>query len=526
LSSPLPRGWSKVELGDVSVEIKNGISAKPDGESGTPILRISAVRPMILRADDVRFLGGDPTQWQGYRVHENDLLFTRYNGNRALVGICARVSFEPPQALVYPDKIIRVRVNESIVCPAFLERAVHVGASRAFVDNKTKTSAGQIGISGGDLRQVPFPLPPLNEQRRIVAKLEALQARSRRAREALETVPPLLEKLRQSILAAAFRGDLTKDWRAQHPNVEPASELLKRIRVERRRKWEEAELAKMKAKGKAPADDRWKARYKEPEAVDAKGLPELPGGWCWASLDELTLLVGGITKGQKRKSAAQLRMIPYLRVANVQRGHLDLVEVKTIEATEEEIAELSLVNGDILLNEGGDRDKLGRGWIWNGELPECIHQNHVFRARCASAHIEPKYVSHYANLRGQDFFVDQGKQTTNLASVSISRVRRFPIALPPAAEQRLIVQLVSNRLATATDTTSIIKTAEQKVVELERALLAKAFRGELVPQDPNDEPAEAMLARLRAEKGAAPEKRAAARGGRVARTGASRSGGR
>ena len=93
-------------------------------------------------------------------------------------------------------------------------------------------------------------------------------------------MPPLLEKLRQSILAAAFRGDLTKDWRAKHPDVEPASKLLERIRVERRKKWEEAELAKMKAKGKAPRDDRWKGKYKEPEAVDATGLPGLPEGWA------------------------------------------------------------------------------------------------------------------------------------------------------------------------------------------------------------------------------------------------------
>src|SRR6185503_10682565 len=126
---------------------------------------------------------------------------------------------------------------------------------------------------------------------RIVTKLEALQARSRRAREALDAVPPLLEKLRQSILAAAFRGDLTKDWRSKHEDVEPASELLKRIRIERRKKWEEAELAKMKAKGKAPTDDKWKAKYKEPEPVDATGLPELPEGWCWASVDDVTAFV-------------------------------------------------------------------------------------------------------------------------------------------------------------------------------------------------------------------------------------------
>ena len=132
-------------------------------------------------------------------------------------------------------------------------------------------------MSEPNIESLTFWLPPLPEQRRIVAKIEALQERSRKARAALEAIPPLLEQFRQSVLAAAFRGDLTADWRAQHPNVEPASVLLDRIRAERRRRWEEAELAKMQAKGKMPKDEKWKERYKEPEPVDPESLePEVP----------------------------------------------------------------------------------------------------------------------------------------------------------------------------------------------------------------------------------------------------------
>jgi hypothetical protein len=138
-------------------------------------------------------------------------------------------------------------------------------------------------LGAGRFAAMEVPLPPLGEQRRIVAKLEALQERSRRARDALDAIPPLLEKLRQSILAAAFRGDLTKEWRAQHPHVEPADKLLARIRLERRKKWEETELAKMVAKGKPPKDDAWKKKYVEPKPVDTEGLPRLPKGWCWAA---------------------------------------------------------------------------------------------------------------------------------------------------------------------------------------------------------------------------------------------------
>src|SRR5690606_36004057 len=127
-----------------------------------------------------------------------------------------------------------------------------------------------------------------NEQRRIVGKIEALFERSRRARQALDAIPPLIEKLRQSILAAAFRGDLTADWRAQNPDVEPASVLLERIRAERRRRWEQAYLDKLKAKGKTPKDDKWKSKYNAPAAAATAGLPSLPATWTWARVEELS----------------------------------------------------------------------------------------------------------------------------------------------------------------------------------------------------------------------------------------------
>src|SRR5205085_6907961 len=119
-------------------------------------------------------------------------------------------------------------------------------------------------------------------------------------------------------------------------------------------------------------------------------------------------------QGPERKPTQNLRPVPYLRVANVQRGFLDLGEVSKIDATEEEVAELRLEEGDVLFNEGGDRDKLGRGWIWRGELPDCIHQNHVFRARIRSGLADPKYLSWYGNSAGQAYFIAEGKQTTNL----------------------------------------------------------------------------------------------------------------
>jgi type I restriction enzyme, S subunit len=283
----LPTGWRWATLGDCAAEVRNGISTRPDEHGDVPIFRISAVRPMELRADDIRFLPGPRDQWSHYVVVPGDLLFTRYNGTRSLVGVCAVVPDSTPYR-VYPDKLIRVRIDPRQAVPKYIEKAVHVGASRAAIDQSLKTSAGQVGISGAQLKEVPIPLAPLSLQSLIVEKIEALTAKSRRAKEALDAIAPLLERFRQSVLAAAFRGDLTKDWREQNPDVEPADQLLARIRRERRARWEQAELDRLRAKDKVPKGDEWKKKYVEPEPVDAAGLPELPTGWCWTSLDAVT----------------------------------------------------------------------------------------------------------------------------------------------------------------------------------------------------------------------------------------------
>ncbi len=172
----------------------------------------------------------------------------------------------------------------------------------------------------GEVLATKVPVAPLAEQHRIVTKLDALQSKSRRAKDALDAIPPLLDRFRQSVLAAAFRGDLTADWRAKHPDVEPASELLKRIRVERRRRWEEVELAKMQAKGKASGDELWKAKYTEP--VDAAGTSGIPASWGTAELGEV---VTRLTNRLRRSHAGHLRQprrTSYLLSKHVRRNTL------------------------------------------------------------------------------------------------------------------------------------------------------------------------------------------------------------
>jgi type I restriction enzyme S subunit len=205
-----------------------------------------------------------------------------------------------------------------------------------------------------------------------------------------------------------------------------------------------------------------------------------PPGWALTTLSAIADLAGGITKGQRRKPADRLRSVPYLRVANVQRGFLDLEDVREIEATEAEIEELRLLPGDVLFNEGGDRDKLGRGWVWGGEFPECIHQNHVFRARLRSPDIVPKLISWYGNSLGQQYFIAQGKQTTNLASLNLTNLGQLPVLLPPASEQRRLVTEIEKHFSCLDAAEAALKRAQVNLKRYRAAVLKAACEGRLV----------------------------------------------
>ena len=351
-------------------------------------------------------------------------------------------------------------------------------------------TAGQLRVPAMFMSDSSIPLPPLPEQDRIVAEIEKQFTRLDASVAALKRVQANLKRYRASVLKAACEGKLVPTEaelaHAEGHDYEPANQLLERILSERRAHWESRE--------------KRRGRYKEPSSPDTSELSELPKGWVWATLSQISDLKGGATKGRRFRAGESLTEVPYLRVANVQRGYLDLSELKTIEVTQEVADQLALVPGDILFTEGGDRDKLGRGWVWKGELDGCIHQNHIFRSRLLLTEMHPEFVSWWGNSFGQTFFEHSGKQTTNLASINLSVLSSFPVPLPPLAEQRRIVAEVERRLSVIQQAEATVEANLTRAERLRQSILKQAFSGKLVLQDPNDEPASALLERIRVER--------------------------
>ena len=229
--------------------------------------------------------------------------------------------------------------------------------------------------------------------------------------------------------------------------------------------------------------------------------------WSWTTLGEIAELKGGVTKDSKHQHEPSYVEVPYLRVANVQRGSLDLSEVTRIRVSPAKAAQLALRPGDILFNEGGDRDKLGRGWVWEGQIENCIHQNHVFRARLSNGDFDPYFISMHGNTWGQRWFETHGKQTTNLASLNLTMLKSFPVPAPPLAEQQEIVAELQSIGRYEDRLSAEIVRAENRSAALRNSLLAAAFSGRLVPQDPGDEPASVLLERIAASRPAKAESR-------------------
>jgi type I restriction enzyme S subunit len=345
-------------------------------------------------------------------------------------------------------------------------------------------------VNKGKFSGLRIPVAPEDEQREIVAEIEKQFTRLEAGVAGLRRVQANLKRYRTAVLKAACEGKLvpteaelarerqkvaaaSRRWSSEEnqsrdgsatqegPGYETGAQLLERALTERRQMW------------------NGKGKYKEPTKPDTTNLPPLADGWTWARLDAMAALKGGITVDKNRKSATA-RRVPYLRVANVQRGHLDLSELKEIEAPESDIAELRLVQGDILFTEGGDRDKLGRGWIWESQVFECIHQNHVFRARLYATVMSPKFVSWWGNSFGQIHFLREGKQTTNLASINLSKLSEFPIPIPPVAEQHRIVAEVERRLSLVEELEAVVNANLQRATRLRQSILQRAFEGNLL----------------------------------------------
>jgi type I restriction enzyme S subunit len=374
--------------------------------------------------------------------------------------------------------------------------------TRDFIGSMSLVVQGALypAVRPKDIESFAFALPSINEQHRIVAKIEELFSELDKGIESLKTAREQLKVYRQALLKHAFEGKLTEAWRAANPDkLEPTTVLLARIQTEREQRYRQ-QLQQWEANGKQGSKPKAPKPLPPLSAEELEELPELPEGWGWEKLGNIADLIGGVTKG-KNLEGKETVFLPYLRVANVQDGYLDLAEIKHIEVEEGDKNKYRLEIGDVLYTEGGDKDKLGRGAVWHGQIESCIHQNHIFRARVFGGLIRPNILSLYSQTKSaKRYFFRHAKQTTNLASINLTVLANLPIAIFCQIEQEQILQEIEARLSEADQLDQTLTASLQQAEALRQSILKKAFSGQLVAQDASDEPAAALLARIKAER--------------------------
>ncbi|MDX5386393.1 MAG: restriction endonuclease subunit S [Marinobacter sp.] len=355
------------------------------------------------------------------------------------------------------------------------------------------------------LKKCDFPLPPFNEQKRIVAKIEELFSELDNGIAALKTAREQLKVYRQAVLKHAFEGKLTAKWREENADkLESPEQLLARIQQEREaryqqqleewvsavKKWEEQGKERKKPGKPKPLKD-W---GELPKDVLTK-LPILPDSWAWGKLGFLTT---GVEYGTSAKSS-ESGLIPVIRMGNLQNGGIDWSDL-VYTSDSEEIEKYSLRRNDVLFNRTNSPELVGKTARYKGEQP-ALFAGYLIRVNQIETIALPGYVNYFLNSHIAKQYGNSVKTDgVNQSNINGEKLQNYPFPFCSIEEQSVIVEMLEEKLSLTDASLQEIAVQLDKAETLRQSILKKAFSGQLVPQAPNDEPASELLARIQAER--------------------------
>ena len=509
----LPRGWILCEIGDVLDDIE--LTRKNEENREILYVDISSICNKSNRITSPKHINlSDAPSRARQKIRVGDVLFSTvrpYLRNIAAVdqefdGEIASTGFAVLRAATGVD-------------PRYLFYKC------IFHDFVSALTGEQYGVSYPAVKEEqvkarPLELPPTHEQRRIVERIDALFEDIDRGVDSLRAAKNGIALYRQSLLKSAFEGCLTADWRARNPDMlESPDALLARIREEREslyqtalNEWEQAlaEWENLGQQGRKPTKPRQPADFSVVAGAATDDFAGTPAHWLWLPLLMLGQVTGGLTKNQKRK-ALPLKA-KYLRVANVYSNRLELDDIREVGVTEAELRKTRLVTGDLLFVEGnGSIEQIGRVAIWDGSLADMTHQNHLIRFSTNGLLFSRFTLYFMMSPIGRKRITAQASSTSGLHTLSISKVEALLVPVCSSAEQAEIVRILDSRLEAVDKLDAEIDASLARADALRQSILKKAFAGQLVPQNPDDEPASDLLKRIQAGRARTPARSRRAR---------------
>lgn len=461
-----PAAWARVPLREVAHLVLGKMLDKAKRTAGTPMpyLRNTNVRWHGFNLDDIYEMPFEPREIERYSAREGDVMICE-GGEPGR----AAVWHGPP--IMFQKAIHRVRPRDSAFDPRWLVwHLQHDAATGRLAESFTGTTIKH--LTGSALGRYEIVLPPITEQRRIVAKLEELFTASRAARAALSAMPSLLEQYRQSVLASAFRGELTAGWRVSNARVIGGDALLEHI---------DAEVAEVGRRRRAP----------EKTGIAPIDLPDLPDSWRWADAGRCTLrlTVGHVGPMQARYAA---KGVPFLRSQNVRENRIDLTGLQHIPRDfHEDLAKSSLSPGDVVIVRSGAP---GIAAVIPPDLPDANCSDLVI-ARF-SACILPELMVRFINSRQCRERIFDRQVGVAQQHFNVGAMRTLPIPVMAREEQVELLRMIRHRETAMEVVRERTACALKELDDLTSAALGKAFRGELIPRAPVDATGSASLARF------------------------------
>lgn len=484
-----PLNWSLVALEDISEDVSPGFASGKHNSDGTGIPHL---RPMNVDRDGQIDLNvvKSVAESNGIELQPGDVLFNNTN-SAELVGKTAVVSTREA-GFAFSNHMTRIR-PEFGVNPTFAARQLHFLWMVGYMKHRCTNHVNQASISSKTLaKTIPFLLPPADEQTRIVAKLEELLSDLDAGVAELKAAQKKLGQYRQSLLKAAVEGSLTAEWRAKITPAESGAQLLDRILQERRARWEAKQLTKFAEQGKTPPKD-WQKKYPEPVQPDTTDLPKLPEGWVWATLSQVGWLDRGRSKHRPR-NAPHLYGGPYPFVQTGDIRHADTF-LTTVEATYSEagLAQSRLWPvGTMCITIAAN---IGKTAILSVEA--CFPDS-VVGFLSGSDDVSIRYVEYF--MRSVQQKLEDEAPATAQKNINLEILEKVAIPVPPTLEQNQIVKLLEDSMDAAGESDQAIELSLKQSNAQRQNILRAAFAGQLVPQDPNDEPANVLLERIRADR--------------------------
>jgi type I restriction enzyme S subunit len=481
-------GWQVSTVGECFLEIKNGTPATQNKlGKGVPVSRIETIQNNKFDLNRVHHIETPSEKLaEDYKYREGDIAFSHINSFEH-VGKTALYEGNP-EALIHGMNLLRLRRKHEYINPKFAHYFMRSTFFREEVRKRVGHAVNQVSINQKNLSEVPFVLAPLNEQRRIVAKLEKLLSRVDAAQARLATIPRILKRFRQSVLAAACSGELTVNWRQQNIGDFSAEAVIDSLLEQR--------LAEAETASK---EDKLRAIYEYKEENASEDLPE---GWNFVALGKLCESFDYGTSAKSQSSG----VIPVLRMGNIQNGEIDWSDL-VYTSDEDEIDKYSLEPQSVLFNRTNSPELVGKTAIYRGERP-AIFAGYLIRVN-NFRELNSAYLNYCLNTNSaREFRLSVKTDGVSQSNINAQKLAKFEVPFCSLAEQQEIVRRVEALFKTSDALEARYRTAKAHVDKLTQSILARAFRGELVTTEAelarregrDYEPASVLLERIRRER--------------------------